>query len=479
MAGTARDPAGELIPPQSLEAEQAVLGAMLIEPQLLAKAAGMLHARDFFRRSHQMIWEGMIELHKQGTPADLLTLFDRLVTRDRIDSETGRVFLASLINACPAAGHWEHYAEIVLDRAGRRRAISSAAAVAKAAYDEQTQFSPEIAADLLNQGQESRIRSPPAERNGAESGDLIILPTIAQLMAKTIQRPRWIVEGLLPEGFACLFGRPKMRKSFLMMASAVSVATGGKALGYFQVEKRGVLYLALEDPEWRLQDRVMQTGLDVLTGIEFYYETRWERFDKGGGKMLSTFLDQHPSVGYVVVDTFAKVKPRQTSGTSVYDQDYEVGAYFKQIADDHHVCLTVVHHTRKAVAEDWLDSINGSTGIAGSADTLMLLQANRGENTAKLRVTGRDVETEDYHLEWQDACAGWIVAGKAEEYAATKERQQVLELMKLTGGSTTPPKLAEAAGKKQTWARLILWRMKQADEISGDGEGVYWLRPVS
>ncbi len=113
--------------------------------------------------------------------------------------------------------------------------------------------------------------------------------------------------------------------------------------------------------------------------------------DKGGADRIAKWLSnaEHPRL--VIVDVFAKVRGTSTS-SSAYDADYEAMGRLKRLADEHDVALLLVHHTRKQAAEDFLSTVSGTNGIAGAADTLLLLSRGRTSADATLQITGRDVE---------------------------------------------------------------------------------------
>jgi hypothetical protein len=309
-------------------------------------------------------------------------------------------------------------------------------------------------------------------------------PTLAELMAREIPRPKWIIDGLIPEGLSCLFGKPKMRKSWMAFGTALAVCTGGRALGIYPVQQRDVVYLALEDAEWRLQDRLKKIGVREKTVTNIYYQTKFPRFGKGGEEKICRFLDSHPGVGYVIFDTYARVKPPQTPGSNAYEHDSNCIELFKNIADHYHIAVLVIHHQRKAVAEDWIDSINGSSGIAGSADTLMLLQATRGEAKATLRVTGRDVETEDYHLSWQDHCWGWVLEGTEEEWGKTRDQHELIEALRFLKTPADAKQVHQVLSdrgikKSEATIRRTLYRMVFDASVINHGGGLFGVRTAN
>lgn len=126
----------EPLSPHSVEAEQSVLGSILIDESALAKVAGFLRPDDFYRATHDTIYSAMLALDKAGSIIDLVTLGDRLRQRGKLDEVGGPAYLASLMAAVPTAVHVEHYARIVASRGLSRRLIAAAGRIAAVGYEE-------------------------------------------------------------------------------------------------------------------------------------------------------------------------------------------------------------------------------------------------------------------------------------------------------------------------------------------------------
>jgi len=125
------------LPPQNIEAEQSVLGSLLIDPDAVIKIATFLQPEDFYRETHQMIYAAILGLHERRLPADYVTLVDDLTRLDQLEVVGGASYLISLINNVPTSIHVEHYAHIVERSAVMRRLISAAGQIASLAYRDQ------------------------------------------------------------------------------------------------------------------------------------------------------------------------------------------------------------------------------------------------------------------------------------------------------------------------------------------------------
>ncbi|MBU2072746.1 MAG: hypothetical protein KKA68_21135 [Gammaproteobacteria bacterium] len=127
----------ERLPPQSIEAEEAVLGGLLIDPYAVERVKHILSAGDFYRDKHGWIYAAILHLHNQNEPVDFLTVCDTLDGEGKLDATGGGAFISELINAVPTSIHVEHYARIVVNAANKRRLIQAATEVAKIGYDEE------------------------------------------------------------------------------------------------------------------------------------------------------------------------------------------------------------------------------------------------------------------------------------------------------------------------------------------------------
>ena len=123
------------VAPQSVEAEQSVLGSILIDPEAILKVADFLHGADFYRAQHADIYEAMLALHAQREPIDLVTLGDELTRHDRLEGRRAGV-PGHLMNAVPTAVHVEHYGRIVEQKAVLRNLIAAAGKIAAVGYEE-------------------------------------------------------------------------------------------------------------------------------------------------------------------------------------------------------------------------------------------------------------------------------------------------------------------------------------------------------
>jgi replicative DNA helicase len=125
----------ERVPPQNLEAEQSVLGSMLLDRDAIARAVDGLRPEDFYRDAHRVIYSAMLELFERGEPVDLITVTNRLSDVGKLEDVGGATYLASLPNAVPTAANVDFYASIVLEKSMLRALISAGTQIASLGYE--------------------------------------------------------------------------------------------------------------------------------------------------------------------------------------------------------------------------------------------------------------------------------------------------------------------------------------------------------
>ena len=130
------EPEGAVIPPQNIDAEASLLGALLIDSDAIVKIADSLAPSDFYDEKHQRIYEAISQLYDKHSPIDVLTLSNQLKNTGFLDFAGGSAYLTELTNYVPTASHVEQYAEIVAQKALRRRLIKASQEISGLGYDE-------------------------------------------------------------------------------------------------------------------------------------------------------------------------------------------------------------------------------------------------------------------------------------------------------------------------------------------------------
>ncbi|WP_052360053.1 AAA family ATPase [Solidesulfovibrio alcoholivorans] len=305
----------------------------------------------------------------------------------------------------------------------------------------------------------------------------------SDLLRMDIPELRWAVPGFLPEGLTVLAGNPKVKKSWLALGAMLAIGAGLPVLGKFETTPARCLYLALEDSRRRLQDRIhkiMDPQPDLAVGLDNVMAvTEWPTMDEGGLEALDAYAEANPDLKLIVIDTLVKMRPKtRPKGFNAYEVDSMHLAEIKKLADRRHLGVVVITHLNKGKTTDKgdpFDRITGSNGIFGVADTAMLLTGERDAKTAELRITGRDVESQDYAVEWADFICSWSITGKAIEVKLTGERQSIMEMMKAADRPVKTAEVARYLKKTSASVSYLLGKMLKDGCVESPGYGLYSL----
>jgi DNA-binding Lrp family transcriptional regulator len=298
--------------------------------------------------------------------------------------------------------------------------------------------------------------------------------TDAELVATEFPPPRWAVLGLISEGLNILAGAPKLGKSWLSLGLGAAVSLGEPALGSIPVEQGPVLYLALEDTGLRLQKR-RRTMLAAggRPSLHLRLRVACPLWSAGGEAEIAAWLDEHPDARLVIIDTFEKIRGRSGSSGSAYADDYIAAGRIKALADAYGVPVLLVHHVRKAAADDFLATVSGTNGIAGAADTILVLERPRGEADGVLHVTGRDVEEADHAMNFDPTTGAWTkLGGPAGDYLLSDTRALITRFLR-DYPSRKPKEIADALQLPPATVRQTCKRMVAAGQLRVDGSGHY------
>ena len=294
------------------------------------------------------------------------------------------------------------------------------------------------------------------------------------LRYKVFPPVKWAVDGFLPSGLSILAGGPKIGKSILALHLAVGVAIGGCVLGKINVKKGSVLYLALEDTERRLQDRINCSDIlspnDDLSKLTLITDA--PRQHLGGLDYIDWWIEQHEDSRLVIIDTFQMFRKQLSGKGSMYAEDYDAVSRIKYSADRANIAVLILHHLKKGMEGDWLSEISGSQGISGAADTIFSLKRERNSNMGTLHRTGRDVEEKDFIMKLDGF--GWQLMGEAEEFTMPEWKSQILTFLK-DNLSITPMQLADVANIDAKTAQKNLYRLVKEGLIRKTGYGTYGL----
>lgn len=305
------DIAGGKVPPQNVEAEVSLLGSILLDGDVITTIADKISNEDFYDRRHGIIYDAILRLYEQNKPVDLLTLSSTLNDRGDLEQVGGASYLTELTNAVPTAAHGEHYADIVAEKALRRKLIKASEDITSMSFSDNTTSVQEI----LEQA-EARLFSV-SQRTLKQ--DLV---SIEQILAEGFDRldelhknkgalrgirTGWKdldkkTSGLQRSDLIVLAARPAMGKT-TMVGNLVQNVAG--------LEKQAVLFFSLEMSKDQLVDRMLaaESGVDawkIRTG-----DLNDDDFEKLGHAMGSLseapiFIDDTPGISIMEMRTKAR-----------------------------------------------------------------------------------------------------------------------------------------------------------------------------
>ena len=250
---------------------------------------------------------------------------------------------------------------------------------------------------------------------------------VCDLQDKIIPEPFWVIKDILPEGLAMLTAASKVGKSWLAQQICIEVARGGEIFGK-QCTKCESLYLALEDSERRLIERSYTYMNSHHTPPGYHATIFAPTLDTGLLDTLQLHMDEHPGIKLIVIDTLQRVRGLPLRNETTYATDYRELGMLKEFADNHHICILLLHHVRKmADQNDAFNMINGSNGMMGVLDTSWLIyKKNRMDLDATLLMTGRDISQEEWVISKGKNNGRWDLVGNAEQQEEIRRKDEYL-----------------------------------------------------
>ena len=213
-----------------------------------------------------------------------------------------------------------------------------------------------------------------------------------ELANKEFKRVDPLIDHLLPGAGVFLFcGSSKVGKSWLALDIGLHVCSGEKFWNY-EVLKKEVLYLCLEDGERRLQDRMYSLANDYTE--KFHYCTEAAAIDSGLTKQLEEQLELYPDIGLIIIDTLAAVIAEPTAANNnAYLADYNIIRVLHEFSLEHSITILVIHHVRKMRSIDPFEDISGTNGLFASSDGAFIFRKDQyDDDTVKLHSRCRDME---------------------------------------------------------------------------------------
>jgi hypothetical protein len=298
--------------------------------------------------------------------------------------------------------------------------------------------------------------------------------TANALTAMMFDQIKFIVKDFIAEGLTLFAGKPKIGKSWLLLHIAHEVAIGGYTLGGLSCEQGDVLYCALEDNQRRLQRRMTKLFDIEAWPSNLTFACEMPRLANGGIKFIKDWIEKAQRPRLVIIDTLAMVRSPARKDQSSYDADYAAVKELRDLAAEHGIAIIIVHHLRKADADDPFDTVSGTLGLTGCPDSIMIIW--REGNGVLLAAKGRDIEEVKKSVQFDAGSCTWNVIGDADAVRRSVERSAIIKAFEEANGEPLGPRqIAEAAGMKAGNVRQLMMKMKNEGIIKVSSYGKYVL----
>lgn len=389
------------IPPHNLEAEQSLLGGLLIDQEALLKIADRIRSEDFYKDSHRILFETIIELAERHQPIDILTVGNRLEEKSILKQIGGRTALVELTNAVTTSAHIQHYADIITKKALLRRLLRAASEITELGYDQEND------ADILIDEAEQKLFNVSSNIHKASFVPLKTVLTNAFDRIDELHRERGKLRGV-PTGFTGLDNllAGLQKSDLVILAARPSVGKTSFALDIMRAvalrTKQPVGFFSLEMSKEQLVDRLIcaEAGVDLWklrNGRLSEHADDFPRIGEALGKLSEApiFIDDSPSANIMTVRTKAR-RLQSEHGLSLIVVDYlqlmearkqsdnrvqevaEISRGLKQIARELQVPVLALAQLSRAVENEKpaipkLAHLRDSGSIEQDADVVMFL----------------------------------------------------------------------------------------------------------
>ncbi|MGB9661612.1 MAG: replicative DNA helicase [Moorellaceae bacterium] len=358
----------ERLPPYSLEAEQSVLGAMLLDREALLLATEILRIEDFYREAHRLIYRAVLDLEARGEAVDLLTVTEELRRKDELEAVGGASYLSYLTTVVPSVANAGYYARIVAQKAALRQLIQVAHRIAERAYEEEGEVSEivdeaerlilEVASGRYREGfvsvKEVLLQTfEHLERIAAHKGEVTGLPTFHDLDR--------LLSGLQPSDLIICAARPGMGKTSFCLNIAQNVALQKKVpVAIFSLEmSRDQVVQRMLAAEAMVEQHRLRTG--------FLKEDDWARLVNAASLLAEApiYIDDTPAI--TALEVRAKARRLQAEcGLGLVVIDYLQLMQAHRRVDNRQQEIALISRALKALAREL------------NVPVLVLSQLNRG-----------------------------------------------------------------------------------------------------
>ncbi len=348
-------------PPHSLEAEQSVIGGLLLDNQRWDTVSERVIAQDFYSRPHRLIFEAVKSLLESGQPLDLITLSEYLELREQLEDVGGFAYLADLVKNTPSAANINAYADIVAERALVRNLIGVANEIADAGYDPQGRSSEDLL-DLAESKVFAIAEARSSENEGPQNVDTILEKTLEriELLYKTPQDGVTGVNtgftdlnkktaGLQGSDLIIVAARPSMGKTTFAMNLCENAA---------MQQDKPVLIFSLEMPAEQIMMRMLASlsrvdQTKIRTGQ--LDDEDWARISSTMGMLMekkNMFIDDSSALTPTEVRSRARRIAREHGGLSLIMVDYLQLMRVPSQSDNRTLEIAEISRSLKALAKE-------------------------------------------------------------------------------------------------------------------------------
>ncbi len=299
-----------MVPPQNVEAEQAVLGTILLQDRSLLKVVEILSAENFYRDAHKVIYEAMVSLFEKREPHDLITVTSLLIDQNRLDRIGGAAYLASLTDVIPFTGTLVHHAQIIREKSILRRLIQTSSEVAARCYNAQDDIE-----TMVDEAEKSIFEIAQARKTQGFESMARIVPKAFDRITRLADRKEHITgvatgyeeldrmtAGLQPSDLIILAGRPSMGKTALAMNMVQHAALIDKIpVAVFSLEmSMEQLALRMLCSVGRIDSQHIRTGR--------LHDNDWPKLTRATGMLTDAPIYIDDSAGITVLEMRAKAR---------------------------------------------------------------------------------------------------------------------------------------------------------------------------
>jgi replicative DNA helicase len=396
------------VPPQSLESERALLGALLLKPDAIHDVLDSIYPHSFYAEKHRLIFGVMSELASRGEPIDLLSLSERMQDQGTLEHAGGRSYLAELVGSAPAPGNFSHYAELVSRKFLMRSLIDAAYGITETAYDEARDTM-----EVLEEAEKSiyAVGDASAAHKFIAIGDKVheAWDRIEALSKKEggirgvpsgFPSLDNLLSGFHPSDLVIIAARPSMGKTSLALDIARNAAVRYDVpVGIFSLEMSSEQLidrmLAAESfvNSWKLRTGQVKEKEDfnrIRDALETLSKAPIFIDDKPGNNILAMRavarrLKREKNVGLLIVDYLQLMAPTSTKASdSLVQQVTEISRSLKSLARELKVPVIALSQLSRAVEQRGgkprLSDLRDSGSIEQDADVVMFIHREDKRN---------------------------------------------------------------------------------------------------